>query len=70
MKSVSKGWVVVNHNHPSGGDPYIIPSTFAYFRKDAIKSFLDGSGSDWKYWYRNYNFRCVKAEIAISTLDK
>lgn len=68
MKTETKGWVVVNENHPSGANPYVVTSTFSETRKEAIKNFVTGSGESWKYWYRKYNFKCVKAKSTVETL--
>jgi hypothetical protein len=68
MEDKSKGWVVVNYNHPTTGNQYILPTTFKHTRKEAITEFLKGSGSPWRYWRDKYNFRCVKAISVISVI--
>lgn len=70
MEQTSKGWIISNENHPSGTDKYLIHSTFAQTRKESIGLFCKGSGKEWRYWYRKWNFRCVKAEIIISTINQ
>lgn len=65
MESNTFGWVIINIGHPRTGSQYVNSSTFRRTRKEAIKDFISGSASDWRYWYRKYNFRCVKAESTI-----
>jgi hypothetical protein len=68
MEKNRKGWVIVNENHPNNPrSKNTLSETFAYTRKDSIAKFVSGSGSDWRYWYRKYNFRAVKAEMTIRT---
>lgn len=69
MESESNGYVIVNFNHPAGVDPYILSSTFSGRKKDAIQKFIEGSGASWRYWYRKYSFRCVKATSIISLIN-
>jgi len=66
MKAITNGWVVVNYNHPSTGNSSICESTFSRTRKEAIEKFTQGSNQQWKYWYRKYNFRCVRAKSVIT----
>jgi hypothetical protein len=68
MEKYDKGWVVINENHPSTGRAFIVADSFAYLRKDAIKKFCEGSGNEWKYWHKKFNFKCVKAQSFIQTL--
>ena len=70
MEATSKGWIVINTNHPTQPKKDIITDTFRYTRKESIKAFIWGTGSSWKYWYRTWNFRCVKAECTIVTYGK
>jgi len=65
MKEETNGWVVVAKNHPTTNRSYIVTSTFRLTRKESISEFINGSGSSWKYWYRKFNFRCVKASNCI-----
>ena len=53
MKQESKGWIIANENHPSTGRKFLLHDTFAYTRKQSIAKFIEGSGSDWRYWYLN-----------------
>ena len=69
MEQINKGWVISNENHPIGITKFLITASFASTRKKSIKLFCEGSGGNWNYWYRKYNFRCVKAESTISTID-
>ena len=67
MSNKSKGWVIINENHPNNPKSKLIYSnTFAYTRKDSIAKFVGGTGVNWSYYYHKYNFRAVKAEIIIS----
>lgn len=68
MNELSKGWVVVTYNHGFTHREFMIPSTFAPTRTKSIGIFIEGSGYNWKYWYRKYNYRCVKAK-SILTVD-
>jgi len=69
MNQTTQGWVVINENHPSHNRKYLSAHTFANTRTESIKLFIKGSGQSWKYWYRKYNFRCVKAESTIKTIE-
>ena len=69
MKDEAKGWVVVNIGHPTSGVAYVVTSTFAYRRKDAIANFVSGSGETWKYWRKNYNFRAKRATCIVETIE-
>lgn len=68
MENKTTGWVVENQNHPTAQSKYIVPSSFRTTRAESIKAFVEGSGNSWRYWKRNYNFRCVKASCVISTI--
>jgi hypothetical protein len=68
MEDKTIGWVVQNQNHPNTQSKYIVASSFRQTRSEAIKAFIEGSGNSWRYWQRNYNFKCVKATCIISTI--
>lgn len=68
MNEVLKGWVVVNYDHSHTHREFMMSSTFARTRSKSINLFVSDSGEDWKYWYRNFNYRCVKAQSVISTI--
>lgn len=70
MKKETNGWIVINIGHPTTGSKYIVTSTFAYKRREAIKSFIEGSGSSWEYWSKEYNFRCVRATQLVTIDDQ
>lgn len=65
-----KGWVIVNPYHPTSEKEMIIASTFSRTRSEAIKNFIQGSGSDWSFWKRKFNYRCVKAESVLTAQIK
>lgn len=68
MKTTQKGWVIINKNHPNSfNEELIFSEYFRLTRQQCISSFIEGSGENWKYWYRKYNFRCVKAKMTIIT---
>lgn len=69
MEEKTNGWVVLTYNHGITHRKFMVPSTFARTRSESIKNFVDGSGEKWKYWYKNFNYRCVKAQCVISTND-
>lgn len=68
MEAKENGWVIINENHPNTNSKYLVPSTFANTRRKSIRLFIEGSNENWRYWYRKYNFRCVKAISLIKTL--
>ena len=61
---------VINIGHPRNGNKYIVNDSFSYTRKDAVKKFIDGSGCSWRYWKDKYNFKVVKAESIIVTMNQ
>lgn len=65
MESNTKGWVIINNNHPNRPEPFIVNNTFSPTRTKAIAKFIKGSNTQWRYWYRKFNFRCVRAEMNI-----
>ena len=53
-------WVVVN------GGGHMLGSTVARTRVEAIKKMTgpeDGYITRWRYWYRKYDCRCVRARL-------
>lgn len=66
MEKLTTGWVVINIGHPRKGNKYIVNDTFSVNRSQAIKKFIDGSGHDWDYWKKKFNFRVVRADMTIS----
>lgn len=62
------GWVIYSPNHPATNSTFFHSSTFRPYRKEAIADFINGSGANWKYWYRKYNFRFVKATQSVTIL--
>lgn len=66
MENCTPGWVVINIGHPRTGDKYIVTYTFSYKRSEAIKMFISGSGNDWNYWKKKFNFRVVRADTTVS----
>ena len=67
MEEKRNGWVVVNENHPNNpSNKQVYPETFSYTRKECVAKFVGGSGSDWRYWYRKFNFRAKKAEMVVT----
>lgn len=69
MEEITKGWVIVNTGHPKTGTKFIVPSTFERTRTKAIANFVKGSGSNWEYWKKEYNFCAVKARQRIEAID-
>ncbi len=63
------GWVIINIGHPKTGRQFIVHRTFALTRKEAIEIFSDGHSRKWAYFRRNLNYRAVKAQQAILTLN-
>lgn len=70
MKNKNVMWCVLTHKHPNTGNGSICQSTLSRRKKDAIEKFVDGSGSDWRYWKRNYNFTCEKVVVTVETISK
>lgn len=68
MEESEKGYVIVNYNHPNNPKPTMFSFSFRRLKRQCIKDFCDGSGSDWKYWRTKFNFQCVKVESTIKTL--
>ena len=69
MNETVKGWVITNENHPNRqGHRDLYSYTFAKTRTECTTKFAKGSGKNWSFWYRNYNFRCVKAEMTVTQL--
>lgn len=66
MENCTPGWVVINIGHPRTGNKYIVNDTFSIKRSEAIKKFISGSGSDWNYWKKKYNFRVVRADTTVA----
>lgn len=68
MNEITNGWVVVTQNHGFTGRAFIVSSTFAPTKGISMKLFADDSGFPWKYWYRKFNYRCVRAQNIITVL--
>ena len=68
IKSKGFGWCVVNIGHPVSGTSYIVESTYSYTRSEAIKKFVSGTNSTWKYWRNKFNFRCARVICSFETL--
>ncbi|OJV17951.1 MAG: hypothetical protein BGO30_08385 [Bacteroidetes bacterium 41-46] len=68
IQESTTGRIIINENHPNTKSKYLISSTFAPTRSESIKLFIKGSGNSWKFWYRRYNFKCVRANCQISTI--
>jgi hypothetical protein len=68
MEEKSFGWVVLSYNLPQSGKQIMFSNSFATTRNESIRLFVGNSGNAWKYWYRKYNYRCVKAQSIISTI--
>lgn len=68
LKETVSGYVVASFSHPATDAPFLHSSTFRQYRKDCISEFVKGSGKGWKYWYRVYNYRCIKANQTVTTL--
>lgn len=66
LAEVSFGWVIINQGHPRTGNEFIVTETFSQTRKKAIGKFIEGSGSDWRYWRRKWNFRAVRSTQTVS----
>jgi len=64
-----KGWVIIAENHPKSKENKLFPETFALTRAEAIHKFINGSIKPWAYWYRNYNYRAIKATQTIEPLN-
>lgn len=69
MKTTKKGWVVVSEKHPESGEIYLAEHTFRLTRSGSIQYFIEGTNKSWRWWKRKYNYKCVKAEITIITID-
>ena len=69
MQDECTGWVIICINHPIAGTDYIVPDTFSYRKKDAIKRFFAGSDGDWNYWKKKFNFRAVRAKRNVSVVN-
>ena len=69
MTITENGWVIINIGHPTTGKSYIVSNSFQYLRREAIRQFCAGTNSPWKYWRKEYNFRCVKAIQTIKTQE-
>lgn len=66
-KKTVDGWVIMNDNHPANPNNLMIfQDTFSFTRSNAIKKFTDGTGDDWKWWKRKYNFKAVRATMTIT----
>lgn len=68
MKLETQMWCVLTRNHPTTKSGHICQSTLSYLKKDAIKKFIDGSGKDWRYWKRKFNFTCERVSVKIETI--
>jgi len=66
MQETTNGWVVITHNHGRTKREFMVTSTFARTRKESIQLFISGSGEGWKYLFRKFNYRCVKATSTIT----
>lgn len=70
MKSEQQGWCVVNFKHPASGDEVVYDFTLSGSRKQSVELFLKGTGAPWSYWYKTFNFRCVKVKSIIEVIKK
>lgn len=66
MENCTPGWVVINIGHSRTGNKYIVNDTFSINRSESIKKFIAGSGNDWNYWKKKYNFRVVRSDTTIA----
>ena len=51
--SRKNGWVIMN-------DYLVCYWTFANTRKESIEIFMNSLSGSWRWWKRNYKYRCVK----------
>jgi len=65
----TEGYVIINTGHPRTGREFVDNQSFNMYKGKCIEIFIKDSGRDWRYWYRKYNFRCVKA-TSIITLER
>jgi hypothetical protein len=68
MKETQKGWAVIHSSHPHKEFETLMQKTFASTRTQSISKFMEGLSEDWTYWKRNYDYKCVKVELAISVI--
>ena len=68
FEQIIDGWLVMSPNHPTNNRPRVMHSSFRVLKRDSIAEFIKGSGSDWKFWKKNYGFRCVRATSVIRIL--
>lgn len=66
MTEVAQGYVIINNCHPTTRKKQFLPRTFRVYKKDCIADFIKSSSEPWKYWYRKWNYRCVKAESIVT----
>lgn len=69
MEKINKGWAIINIGHPKTGTASVFSGSFRYTRRECVADFISGSGQTWKYWRNKFNFRCVKAEETLKTLE-
>ena len=65
MQETIKGWVILTHNHGFSGNEFMLSWTFSRTRKESIETFTKESGESWRYWYKKFNYRCVKASSTV-----
>lgn len=66
MEETIKGYVIVAIKHPTTNRDFLNSPTFRETKGQCIRDFVSGSGATWKFWYRKFNFRCVKATSTIT----
>lgn len=65
MTNKQTGWVIIILIPGDERPTLICHDEFAYMRRECIENFIKGSSHPWKYWYRKFNYRCVKATRTI-----
>jgi hypothetical protein len=65
MENTIQGWVIIASPHPRSEKDVIHHFTFGNKRTDVIQEFTEKSSKSWRWWKRNYNLKCVRAESVI-----
>ncbi len=64
MEKIYTMWCIKNQ---SG---YISPSSAHFYKRDAIREWIKGSGESWEYWRDKFGNKAVKVLVTIKEIEK
>jgi hypothetical protein len=61
MKVIERGWVIIGLHPRIKGKFVIVPGTFSYTKKEAIRAFLNGDEVTWEVCRKRYGWNVKRA---------